>query len=71
MIYGLVQKSKKIKIFFSPYLTEEQIMSNWENGKTYPDIISVIKMSDLYDISLDHLLKEEKSMLFIDFFVCV
>lgn len=39
-----------------------QTMSNWENGKTYPDIISVIKMSDLYDISLDHLLKEEKSM---------
>ena len=39
-----------------------QTMSNWENGKTYPDIISVIKMSDLYNISLDHLLKEEKSM---------
>lgn len=48
-----------------------QTMSNWENGKTYPDIISVIKMSDLYDISLDHLLKEKKSMLFIDFFLCV
>ena len=25
-----------------------QTMSNWENEKTYPDIISVIKMSDLY-----------------------
>ena len=33
-----------------------QTMSNWENGKTYPDIVSVIKMSDLYAISLDHLL---------------
>ena len=33
-----------------------QTMSNWENGKTYPAIISVIKMSDLYGISLDHLL---------------
>lgn len=30
--------------------------------KTYPDIISVIKMSDLYHISLDHLLKEESSV---------
>lgn len=39
-----------------------QTISNWENGKTYPDIVSVIKMSDLYDISLDHLLKEEKPM---------
>lgn len=39
-----------------------QTISNWENEKSYPDIISVIKMSDLYQISLDHLLKEEKSM---------
>ena len=39
-----------------------QTMSNWENGKTYPDIISVIKMSDLYGISLDHLLKEKGEM---------
>ncbi|WP_243166021.1 helix-turn-helix domain-containing protein [Anaerofilum hominis] len=40
-----------------------QTISNWENEKTYPDIISVVKMSDLYHISLDHLLKEEKIML--------
>ena len=39
-----------------------QTVSNWENEKSYPDIISVIKMSDLYFISLDHLLKEEVSM---------
>ena len=39
-----------------------QTISNWENDKTYPDIISVIKMSDLYDISLDKLLKEEKKV---------
>lgn len=39
-----------------------QTISNWENNKSYPDIISVIKMSDTYSVSLDHLLKEEKSM---------
>ena len=39
-----------------------QTISNWETGKTYPDIISVIRMSDLYSVSLDHLLKEEASM---------
>jgi len=39
-----------------------QTVSNWENGRTYPDIVSVVKMSDLYDISLDTLLKEEKTM---------
>ena len=37
-----------------------QTMSNWENNKTYPDIVSVIKMSDLFDVSLDHLLKEKE-----------
>lgn len=39
-----------------------QTISNWENEKSYPDIVSVIKISDLYSVSLDHLLKEEKEM---------
>ena len=39
-----------------------QTISNWENGKTYPDIVSVIKMSNLYNISLDRLLKEEQAV---------
>lgn len=34
-----------------------QSISNWENNKTYPDIINVIALSDLYEISLDELLK--------------
>ena len=39
-----------------------QTISNWENEKTYPDIISVLKMSDLYNVSLDYLLKGESPM---------
>ncbi len=39
-----------------------QTISNWENEKTYPDIISVVKMSNLYHVSLDHLLKGEENM---------
>lgn len=39
-----------------------QTISNWENDKSYPDIISVIKMSEIYSISLDHLLKEDNAM---------
>lgn len=39
-----------------------QTISNWENEKSYPDIISVIKMSDCYGVSLDYLLKGEKTM---------
>lgn len=44
-----------------------QTMSNWENGKTYPDIVSVIKMSDLYAISLDCLLKDPQKAALPDY----
>lgn len=40
-----------------------QSMSNWENGRSYPDIVSVIKLSDLYSVSLDELLKEDNKMI--------
>ena len=40
-----------------------QTISNWETGKFYPDILSVIKLSDLYAISLDDLLKGDKKMI--------
>ncbi len=40
-----------------------QTISNWENNKSYPDIISVIKLSDIYSISLDTLLKEDENMI--------
>lgn len=36
-----------------------QSLSNWENDRTYPDLASVIKLSDLYGISLDELLRED------------
>lgn len=39
-----------------------QTISNWENEKSYPDIISVIKMSECYDVSLDYLLEGEQKM---------
>ena len=39
-----------------------QTISNWENERSYPDIVSVLKMSDLYSVSLDYLLKGESPM---------
>ncbi|MBR5231812.1 MAG: helix-turn-helix transcriptional regulator [Clostridia bacterium] len=44
-----------------------QTVSNWENGRSYPDIISVIKMSEIYSVSLDRLLKEEESMSYREY----
>ena len=40
-----------------------QTISNWENEKSYPDIISVIELSNLYSISLDDLLKGDETMM--------
>ena len=51
---GLTQESAAESLGVS-----RQSVSNWETGKTYPDIVSVIKMSGLYSVSLDCLLKEE------------
>ena len=53
-------------------MTQEQVaekvmvsrvtLSHWENGKTLPDIASLISLSDLYQISLDELLKGDPKM---------
>lgn len=37
-----------------------QTVSNWENEKTYPDIRSIVTLSDLYNVSLDYLLKDKE-----------
>ncbi len=49
---NLTQEEVAEKIFVS-----RQSISNRENNKTYPDIGNVIALSDLYQISLDELLK--------------
>lgn len=53
-------------------MTQEQVvervmvsrvtLSHWENGKTLPDITSLISLSDIYQISLDELLKDDPKM---------
>ncbi|WP_061399630.1 helix-turn-helix domain-containing protein [Leuconostoc mesenteroides] len=44
------------------FFITRQTISSWENEKTYPDIASLIKLSDYYHISLDTLLKEDSGM---------
>ena len=40
-----------------------QTISNWENNRSYPDIVSIIALSDLYGVSLDALLKGDPKMI--------
>ena len=44
------------------FFITRQTISSWENEKTYPDISSLIKLSDYYHVSLDILLKEDTGM---------
>ena len=39
-----------------------QTVSNWETGKTYPDIKNIVDISELYHVSLDCLLKEKRTV---------
>lgn len=55
---GFTQESVAEKVDVS-----RQTISNWENEKSYPDIISVIELSNLYSISLDELLKGDEKMM--------
>lgn len=54
---GLTQDQVAEKIMVS-----RQTISHWENGKSLPDIVSVLNISDLYQISLDELLKGDPRM---------
>ena len=55
---GMTQENVAEKINVS-----RQTISNWENEKSYPDIINVIELSNLYSISLDELLKGDEKMI--------
>ena len=62
---GLSQDALAEKIFVS-----RQTISNWETGKNYPDINSLLRMSEVFGISVDALLKgdveEIKEMIKIE-----
>lgn len=51
--YQLTQEQVAEKIFVS-----RKTISNWETGKTIPDIESVIRLANLFELSLDNLLLE-------------
>ena len=49
---GLSQEALAEQIFVS-----RQTISNWETGKNYPDINSLLRMSEIFGVSVDVLLK--------------
>ncbi|MFC6348295.1 helix-turn-helix domain-containing protein [Vagococcus carniphilus] len=56
--HELTQEELSEKIFVS-----KKTISNWETGKTTPDLDSLIRLANLFDLSLDNLLLEGSSIV--------
>lgn len=56
--YQLTQEQLAEKIFVS-----KKTISNWETGRTTPDLDSLIRLANLFDLSLDNLLLEGSSVV--------
>ena len=69
MEIGKKQRNARTRSGFTQEKAAEEIgvarqtISNWENEKSYPDIVSVIRLSTLYSVSLDELLKGDEEMI--------
>ena len=46
--------------FAEKFNVTRQSVSNWENNKHYPDLDTLCKISDEYNVSFDVLLKEDR-----------
>ena len=60
-----IRKDKKMtqEKFAKLFNVTRQTVSNWENEKSYPDLQTLIKISDMFEISLDTLMKGDKTMV--------
>ena len=54
---GFTQETVAEKINVS-----RQTISNWENEKSYPDLLTLVRISDEFDCSLDVMLKENNAV---------
>ncbi len=55
---GISQEELAEKVYVS-----RQTVSNWETGKNYPDIHSVVLLSTVFNVSLDQLIKGDVEIM--------
>lgn len=58
MEFSMSQDELAEKLFVT-----RQSISNWENDKTYPDIKSLVLLSEVFSVSLDQLVKGDMEMM--------
>lgn len=66
-----IQELRKCKKLSQENLAEKlnisrQAVAKWENGETYPDINNLIGLSNIFNISIDRLLKDDDCMSIIE-----
>jgi len=44
------------------FFVSRPLISKWENGRSYPDLEQLIKLSDFFDLTLDELMRGDKKM---------
>lgn len=57
-LHGLTQEE-----FANMFSVTRQAVSNWENDKAYPDLHTLVEISNQFNITLDVLLKEDERMI--------
>ncbi len=55
---SLFQDALAEKVYVS-----RQTISNWENGKSYPDVNSLVLLSEVFQTSIDHLIKGDVEVM--------
>ena len=60
-----IRKERKLtqEEFGRLFYVTRQTVSNWENGKSYPDLGILIDISNQFEVSLDSLLKGDSKMV--------
>lgn len=48
--------------FAQKFNVTRQTVSNWENEKSYPDLLTLVRISEEFECSLDVMLKENNTM---------
>ena len=60
-----IRKEKQLtqEEFGQLFYVTRQTVSNWENGKSYPELQILVNISNQFDISLDTLIKGDSQMV--------
>lgn len=63
-----IKESRKQKSLTQQELADQlnvsrSAVSNWEVGRNYPDLDLIVRLSELLEITLDHLLREDTTMV--------